>query len=146
MKNAIYKIISSIRQKWVAPRVYGIVLKVKGFQQLSLQSAYSLEEAIIKAKKELLKNKISGVSNYDVDMSKIDMFCHIETEELFADYFENKMTELTEEPKNDLTLGEKKNLLMKRIVETKDLKLLEENRSVFSKAEVEYLTGEINKK
>lgn len=144
MKNAIYKIINSIRQRFVKPKVYAIVLKVKGFQNLSVQSAYSLEEAYAKAKMSISNERIPTITADDINLSKIDMFHHMEIDDLFADFIETEIAEEIVTP--ELSVLEKKNLLMKLIIDSKDLKLLEENRSIFSESEVKYLTTEINKK
>lgn len=150
MKNIIYKIISNIRQKLVAPKVYAIVLKVNNYQYLSLQSAYSLEEAFGKAKKTLADSNAS-LGLPDIELSKIDMFIHSEADDLFADYRDEKLAEVQEVPQTleiaqNVSIPEGKNSLMKKIIDTHDLKLLEENRSKFSEAEVRYLKVQINKK
>ena len=168
----IKEFFTKIRSKNVHPKVYSLVFKdfEKGDSILCTTFAYSLEEAIGKAKKEA-----SG-SFPDVNLHryKIDLFNHEELESLLSEYTERDadissvslgdrimkaVTDIAKEKGVSDTKRQgksspiikknpvcKKTSLMKEIIEKKDLEMLTANLDKLKPAEVKYVEDKIKEK
>lgn len=152
----------------VEPKIYGMLLEFPETNFLSVQIAYSLEEAFIKAKDEMeiLERTMfkKGPLNQTFGHAKISLFSCKTIEELEKGSFnyiqENYIPEEQIKktidtiqsfkerkskvvPKKRKSKSEEKNKLMKQIIDNKDEILLKENSSLFTKAEIDYIKEHI---
>jgi len=171
----IREFFSKIRTKNIHPKVYSLVLKDfdKGDNILCTTFAYSLEEAIGKAKKE------ASLFFPDVNMAKykVDLFNYEELEDLLSEYTEESdksksnessaTTEIRGKIMNAISsmakkkMGESKKrqslpdtkvkpptlsteaILMKEIIEKKDLNMLEKSKDMLKPAEIKFIQNKI---
>lgn len=132
MKNSLFQFIDQLKSQVIKPKVYAIVLRVSGMQYLSMQAAFSLEEAFAVAKDSFKRD------NPNVSMTQgvtLEMFVQGELMEIFSSF----LTAKVKKEEGD------KNTLMKQIVESKDLKLFQENKALFTENEQKYLQAELRK-
>lgn len=146
------------------PKVYGLILESPETMFLSIQYAYSLEEAIVLAKIEYEKQNPTKLGLLSTFMgAKLGLFTIKSIKELTA---EKKMedviksvnvvpapltateavhsNEKTGAEKIKLLLTEKqKNELMKEIIDKKDRDLFKKNLNVFSGSEIKYLKNQL---
>jgi len=138
--------------------------------------AYSLEEAIGKSKRQMESEFQNQNKNVDVSQYKLDMFNWERPEDLLAEYLVDgnpqfpelgkKLMQAIEEmsgakklklvPKKEETkpAGEtppespdkQRSKLMEKIIKDRDVKLFEENRGQFKKAETLYLEEKLKTK
>jgi hypothetical protein len=136
------KFIQSIKTKLMKPKVYALVLEGGSYSFLSLQSAYSLEEAFGFAKEEW---KSQNPDKTNIEM-RIRLFTHAELEKLFGKFITTEIKESGDtDPKADSS-PENKAVLMKKIVDTQDKELLRASKNILSEAEFKYLSSRLNKK
>jgi hypothetical protein len=113
--------------------MYAILLRIGQTQYLSLIAAFSLEDALVGAKDAFVRD------NPNVNLSEtgiqLELYSHSEMIEMFSPFLSAKV----QKEEGD------KNTLMKQIVETKDAKLFQENKALFTQNEQRYLRAEINK-
>lgn len=149
MMDGLSRFISNLKSKWMKPRVYALIMKVGNQTVLMIEAAYSLEEAYGYAKRDFKKQNPGA----DISESHIFLFTYEEVGKLFERFMEKDLEpeppipppepeKKKPEPVKLEVLGEKSQM-MKRIIEGKDRKLLEENRSSFSEAELRYLEDRI---
>lgn len=141
--NSFMKFIQSIKTRIMKPKVYALVLDIGTSTFLSLQSAYSLEEAYGFAREEWRKQNPLRAN----EEAKIKLFDHRELDVLFGRFITTEIKEVGEkdDPKVD-SLPENRAVLMKQIVDLKDEKLLKASKSVLSDAEFKYLSDLLKKK
>jgi len=125
--NPVYKFVASIKSQFIKPKVYALLVKTGSGSFVSLQAAFSLEEAYGYASVEFKKDN----PNWNINDSKIEIFTHKDIGVLFSQFTEVSLEETEKE--------EDRNQLMQRIIDSKDRKLLEKNKSTFSKEELRYL-------
>jgi len=147
-------------KKVIEPVVYSLLLEYPESNFLSIQYAYTLEEALYLAREEYdqLQRKISGnlpmENNY---IPKLTLFVgksvgeltknEETTDELFKHY--NKMQEKKESQKKekqiklDKVVSENNSNLMKEIIDKKDLVLFKKNMKVLSSAERLYVRDQL---
>jgi hypothetical protein len=160
--------------KIVEPRIYALLLEAPEIVTLTLQTAYSLEEAFMLAKEEFEENNphlIIGTMS-PLSGSKINLFTSKSLKEILLSKKNKKVkiksvniTDLfsplqnlshrhmgytiPEEKVAEKTKGlkekENKNFLMKEIIKTKDKKKLNRNKNKFNKEEIKYLREHIEK-
>jgi len=145
----------------VQRKIYGIMLEARDVAFLSIQTAFSLEEAYIAAKFEFEKQNPNkkGIHN-PLNGSKIGLFTvkplselmgpndmevinHIAEEEAMKKIETPKEEEIikafeeTADKKVEVkpTLEEEKNILMKQIIDNKDVKMFNKVKRFFSKTE-----------
>jgi hypothetical protein len=136
--NFLTKIFSTFRSQLRGPKVYAIVFKKNDRSQdltrLDMQVAFSMEEAISIAQKAYAEKTKEDVSEI-VGFWKPIMWHHIDVSEIL-----NEATEISSEEEEIPETGDvKKNELMKKIIETKDEKLLSKNLKKFKEHEIAYL-------
>lgn len=131
MKNSLFQFIDQLKSQVIKPKVYGIVLRVNAMQYLSMQAAFSLEEAFGIAKENFKRD------NPTVSMASVvlEMFVQGELIEIFSPF----LTAKVQKEESD------KNTLMKQIIDGKDLKLFQEHKALFTENEQKYLQAEIRK-
>ena len=127
----LYEYITSIKEKLVKPKVYALVLTDGKKRFLWQVAAYSLEEAYGEAKKKLQSMQPAD----DVGKFKIDLFTHDEVDKLFLGFVSKEMKE------NKNPIEE----LMKVIIEKKDKKMFEENKSSFSEPQIKFIEDKLKK-
>ena len=145
-------------RKIVEPKIYGLLLESPETVFLSVQCAYSLEDAIVLAKLEFEKQnsvKLGGILNPLIG-AKVGLYAIKTVKELLEknDPVE-KVKDLEVTPSvapNEKTGAEKikllltekeKNLLMKEIVVKKDMELFKKNHKMFSNTEIKYLKAQL---
>jgi hypothetical protein len=111
----------------MSPKVYAVLLshKKQDMNYLHMATAYSLEDAVVAAKRKLQLD-----FRQDPNSFRVDLFTHEPLESLFVGVVDEDMPEV-----KDSVISE----LMQRIVRNKDLKLFEEKKLVFSQPEQSYL-------
>jgi len=163
------------------PKVYSLILEGQNTIFLSIQYAYTLEEAFLKAKQEFLKQNSSSKGAEEVlGGAKINLFTIKSLEELVQGTdFPNKKKDassvviqrnignleeelatvalkklnniLMSKPPIGKVLGAiknermDKNQMMQMILDTKDKKLFEKNKGLFSVSEQKYLKARLKK-
>jgi len=160
---SILDLITKLVSKNMKPKVYSVNIWVGTQSFLNLVVAYSLEEAFALTKAEFKK----FYPAIDMKVVELKQFCCAEPDALFQKHFDQEQGKV-EAPLNaqvvsalPTKVGESvaevakpvvaekpvdKNVLMKQILDSGDLKSLEEKKSQFSEAEFQYLVAEINKK
>lgn len=123
----ILKLISRLRFKKLSPKVYAIVLMdTKNMvRYLWVGVDYTLEDATEKA---LQGAHESWPQDQTVKLWKPLMYDIIQPTELFEGFLHNEAIVMKQSK-------EMKNALMRQIIESRDKKLYQENRSKFSKEE-----------
>lgn len=151
-------------------KLYGMLLEIKDTYFLSMQYAKSLEDAINQAKLEFIKinppvpgaeNSLIGLKLGLYTIKTIDTLMH---ESKTYDFKRLRKVPLTQpkpiimdesvkEPsleapikKIEISPAEIKNMIMKEIMDKKDMKMLEQNKNIFNDNEVKYMKGHIKKK
>jgi hypothetical protein len=153
-------------KKQIEPKVYALLLKSPETIFLSVQYAYSLEEAFVLSKLEFEKHNPTrtGFSN-PLMGAEIGLFT-IKTIRELMETNRPPLTNTTKKVENVipspvatamgpepaevkkiklLPTQAEKNILMKEIIDKKDLKKFRENKDVFSEVEVKYIRGELRK-
>ena len=136
-------------KKLIEPKVYGLILESPETVFLSVQCAYSLEEAFMLAKLEFEKQNSIGQGYMNPLIgAKIGLFTVKTFGELNAvssllktSSVEHMMVEIVF-PKPTLTEKEK-NLLMREIIAKKDRALFQKNLRVFNQTEIKYLEDQL---
>lgn len=134
--SSLFKILSDVKRKLVEPKIYALTLMSGGSSYLGLVAAYSLEEALGKARRLAVKDH----PNLFTEKSMLSLGMHTceSIDSLLGDVMDMKLEKQE--------VGDDKNKLMARIIETKDATLLAENRSKFSEPEVAFLEEKIKTK
>jgi len=149
-------------KKLIEQAVYSLLLEYPESSFLSIQYAYSLEEAMYQAKEEYceLQKKILGNSFRETYAPKLSLFASKSLDGLVNDsemrdkMFEhyNKMQkakkvikkdDIKKRIKSDKVGLKNNNDLMKEIIEKKDLELLKKNIKVLSDSETLYIKSKI---
>lgn len=131
-KNSLFQFIDELKSQVVKPKVYSMVLRCGTVQYLTLQAAFNLEDAFAFARLSFQKD------NPNVNISAgltMEMFVQSEMFPLFDNFLSTKV----KKEEGD------KNLLMKQIIEEKNLLLFKENKELFTANEQKYLMTEIRK-
>lgn len=134
--------IAKAKPKEIAPKVYAMLIKTKFGNFLWMEAAYSLETAFGQAKMQLSRLH----PDIDFGVSKIELFNHETIESLFSrssDLNLSGSATVIPQRKPRQTQQEKVSALMKQIIENKDWKLLEENRSIFTKPQIQFLEDKL---
>ena len=149
-------------KKIIEQVVYSLLLEYPESSFLSIQYAYSLEEAIYKAKEEYyrVQKNILGNSFRETYAPKLSLFTSRSLKEIVGDsettdkIFEHykKLQERKKEKakvnknsqiKSDKVRSKNNNALMKEIIDKRDSKLLQENIKKLSKNEVLYIKSRL---
>lgn len=158
------------QNKVAEPKVYALMLEYPDSNYLSVQCAYSLEEAFVLSKiefEEIQRNVLAGTNKVLTLVSpKLGLFSSKTLNEInnapeLIDILKQSgelreikpITPLIEkvvEPVKDKIEIKKdpikiKNTLMKKIIKSKDLNLLKENKDNLTKSEVLFIKDEIKK-
>lgn len=145
-----------MQSKLIEAKVYAILMETSKISYLSAQMAHSLEEAASKATKEFYKINKQLINEESSPEIKIGMYTIRTIEELETgklklavkedskefDSLLNEFKEVLDEPKKEPrveTAVEKKNRLMKTIIDTRDKFMLEANKENLTKEEYKYL-------
>jgi len=150
-------------------KVYGLLLEAKEQVFLSIQLATSLEEAFALAKieYETLNPTMKGLNNPflgakiwlftiktakdllegNTPMPKIPMALkRFKVEEEPVQKEQEIQKEMIKTIKESSGIKFNKNYLMKKIIETKDLRSLENNKDLLTKNDIKYIKDQIEKK
>lgn len=125
--------ISKLKQRTIKPKMYAVVLQYGNQQKLHICAAYSLDDAWVDAKKTLSK-ELNGVLP---SAMTVVMWASRDLNDLFSEFMDERVVPVT-------SPGDTKTDLMKRIVDTKDSKLFEESRHLFSEYELKYLEEKLD--
>jgi len=164
-------------EKLIKRKIYALLLESNKFTYLSIQYAFTLEEAAALAKKEFEKENPQRRSPFDADVVKIGLYTTKNVDELnttqelkntnsamvgtrersikampdiedLFDMFEDSDVEVISGPipkellrdvPTPLTPEEERNLLIKKIIDNKDLELFELNKDKLSLNEKKYI-------
>lgn len=129
----LYQWFLSLRKKTVEPMVYAVVFRSsRGGERLFLTADYMLDDIYPRFIETLTEQE--RMQDWKPMMWQSETFLR-----LAAPYSDQKL--------HDVTTPEQvsKNQLMQKIVASKDKKLFEKNRDLFTEVEVKYLETEINK-
>jgi hypothetical protein len=152
-------------------KVYGLIIENADSMFLSVQYAYSLEDAFAMAKLEFQKQNLSKLGFLNTSIgSKIGLFAVKELKDLLVDpkiirnnleekknglakifetFSEQEKIKTVETKKEEDTISKKekdqttRSKLMKRIIEEKNKKLFDLTKLMFSKAECQYIEERI---
>lgn len=131
----LQKINLSIKEQLMKPNVYAMELICRELSYMYMTSAYSLEEAVMLAKKQILfEFAQTSISPAEWQLRK---YVYSSLESLIS---QNLLI--------NISIGEQKvdkNKLMKQIIEEKNTKLLNNNKKLFTSAEKKMLTDAIIK-
>jgi hypothetical protein len=134
----LFNIITSLKKKWMDPKVYAIVVKTEeGNQYLHLGMHYTLEEALGAARKDAIKASDTPKQKEYASNAKPSMWTMTTVEQLIEPVSDTKMKEAMK------VAGSETNELMQKIVKSKDRRLLEKNKDVLSAEQYQYLSDEI---
>lgn len=141
--KSLFNLITSLKKRWVDPKVYSIVLHntYSSHNFLHLGMHYSLEEAIGAARTAAMNHSttIDEREKQGYKHAHALLYVSMTVQKLLEPVADTKMSEegIVDEEKQ-------KNDLMQKIVEKKDKKLLEKNKDYFSAKEYQYLIEKIN--
>ena len=154
-------------------KIYSLILEAKETIFLSIQLAYSLDEAYVQAKLEFIRTNPPSLDNSQINGSKIWLFSSKTVEELNKETEEASIlhTEITKKldilKKMDISnplspqqitknpeikqptievpknLNHEKNILMKAIIKNKDILSLKKNEKNFTDNELLYMLNKI---
>jgi hypothetical protein len=152
--------------KQTSPSIYSLILEGKGITFLSIQFAYSLEDAFSMAQNEFIRQNPKA-SPEVMQGARINLFAIKTIDQLFA---KTKIIEKESEPgvllpgqaikvqvpvrRSRIKEGPKevikevsltKNELMHKIINDKDFKLLKISTNIFTKAEIKFLKEKLKK-
>jgi hypothetical protein len=127
----LQKLISTIKKKIISPRIYAIELLCRQYTHLTIQIAYTFEEAFSIALKNL---KETLQDRYDRNAVVLGKYVSKD--------IHTAITESTELVMLEDEIGDK-NVLMRKILETKNVELYHENLSIFTESEKKLLNEKL---
>lgn len=126
----------SVKSRLQKPRVYALTLERPGVgQSVSCVLAFDLEEAVVKAKEVLMTS--CKMTAEEAHQWKLNLFVRKSLEEVVAEATDLSIQEAKVVP--NVMISEK-NMLMQKIIDTKDAALLRRSKKQFTETEVKYLT------
>lgn len=129
----LYQWFLSLRKKTVEPMVYAVVFRSsRGGERLFLTADYMLDDIYPRFIETLTEPE--RAQDWKPLMWQSESFLR-----LAAPFSDQKLANVTSKQEAS------KNELMQKIVSSKDKKLFEKNRELFTEMEVKYLEAEINK-
>jgi len=137
----------------VKPQIYGLLLDFPHTSFLSVQCAYSLEEAIVFAKLEFQKTEELANNSQPIGMAHVNLFAIKTFEELDIggsqrlQNFQPMVAKKIKPNKGaDIPLNQiqtMKNVLMKTIIDTRDVPMFKKYKSTFTLAEQKFIKKHI---
>ena len=129
----LQKIDLSIKEQIMKPNVYALELVCRELSYMYVTSAFSLEEAIMLAKKQIaLEFAKSSIIATDFSLRK---YVYVSLESLIS---QNSLINITGGSQK-----QNKNQLMKQIIEEKNTNLFNKNIKLFTKAEKRMLIAKL---
>ena len=129
----LQKIDLSIKEQIMKPNVYALELVCRELSYMYVTSAFSLEEAIMQAKKQIaLEFAKSSIIATDFSLRK---YVYVSLESLIS---QNSLINITSGSQK-----QNKNQLMKQIIEEKNTNLFNKNIKLFTKAEKRMLIAKL---
>ena len=129
----LQKIDLSIKEQIMKPNVYALELVCRELSYMYVTSAFSLEEAIMLAKKQIaLEFAKSSIIATDFSLRK---YVYVSLESLIS---QNSLINITSGSQK-----QNKNQLMKQIIEEKNTNLFNKNIKLFTKAEKRMLIAKL---
>ena len=129
----LQKIDLSIKEQIMKPNVYALELVCRELSYMYVTSAFSLEEAIMQAKKQIaLEFAKSSIIATDFSLRK---YVYVSLESLIS---QNSLINITGGSQK-----QNKNQLMKQIIEEKNTNLFNKNIKLFTKAEKRMLIAKL---
>ena len=129
----LQKIDLSIKEQIMKPNVYALELVCRELSYMYVTSAFSLEEAIMQAKKQIaLEFAKSAIIATDFSLRK---YVYVSLENLIS---QNSLINITSGSQK-----QNKNQLMKQIIEEKNTNLFNKNIKLFTKAEKRMLIAKL---
>ena len=129
----LQKIDLSIKEQIMKPNVYALELVCRELSYMYVTSAFSLEEAIMQAKKQIaLEFAKSSIIATDFSLRK---YVYVSLESLIS---QNSLINITSGSQK-----QNKNQLMKQIIEEKNTNLFNKNIKLFTNAEKRMLIAKL---
>lgn len=150
----LFSMLSGLKNTLAKPKFYSIVLQTNAgaayqgsYQFLYHGVAYSLEEAISEAKMKMKADAKLVASAEEILNATAVLYYASPVSKLLEPFIDREMRKVpvkSEESEAVVKVKNKDpkqrvNILMKKIVDTKDRELLEKNRGKFSEPEIKYL-------
>jgi hypothetical protein len=134
--------IQKLATKEMEPKIYAIFLEANNGEGITQVVAYSLEEAIKKAKQEALIN----ITNCDVRSINAKHWNIMSMGELKDQIFKVEISDVKKVgPRNSNgPVRDKANDIMKQIINTGNLELLEKNKKKLTKGEISYVKDKLS--
>lgn len=126
-----------LKKKTIEPKAYAIELKSEDYNMIHLSAAYSLEEAMLNAKRYAAKKHSFKLIEWS-----LGKYTTVEINTLVEPMLENT---------NNTTIKEKnkrfnKNKLMSKIIETQDAKLFQQMLELLTEEEIQFINDKLRKK
>lgn len=138
MQFSVFNIITTLKKKWMDPKVYALVIKTNsGNQFLHVGMYYTLEECLGSCRKaaQLSTEDLADRTAYAT--AKPFMWTTLSLESLIEPVSDTRMKEVMKVSSDDT------NTLMQKIIQKKDRKLLEKNKDSLSAEQYQYLSDEL---
>lgn len=133
--------------KEISPKIYALLIEGKGSMFLSVQYAYTLEDAFSMAQNEFLQQ--APANSLVMQGATIKLFAikalnqmvlqEQKPKEIIPEVSEPKVIVITKEEGGALS----KNDLMKLIIEKKDVKLLKSSKGILTESEFKFLKNKL---
>lgn len=130
------KLIASLKKKIVSPRIYAIEMISGAHTYLYLSVAHTFEEAFSKCLKQLKERFDKQNKVFDRATVAMGKYISIDLEEAITECIEFSI-------ENNIT---DKNILMKKIIDTKDVELFHENLTIFTEHEKTLINEKLTSK